>query len=115
ATEFGNVLFVWKTDSYKIQNLTGVEKIARKLRELLELRNLPRRWKLDVKAIKHKMKSDKKAAAEYGPFLQPTGGYYELFVQPNDRFLTTFDNRRLTDTRVDLGPAPDVQDESPVA
>jgi hypothetical protein len=115
STRYGDVLFEKKRETTKVIDTAGVEAVARKRGELLKLGTFSRVWKLDTKRFVKRFKADKVFARHYASFVEQTGGQDELFVRPNDRFIKKFDNDRLTDKRVPLGPAPDVQDESPDA
>jgi hypothetical protein len=116
ATTFGVVSFSKKPLSFKVTDPKGLEKLARKERRLNKLGKFVRTWKHNAKSIDTWLKADPEAAARYAAFVEKTGDYDELFVQPTDPYLTQFDPDQLTAKSVNLGPAPDdVKDESPDA
>lgn len=113
ATTFGIVSFTQKAEAYRVTDPKGFEKKARRERRLRELGNIVQTWKPNAKLINKWLQSNPAAAKRFGPFIEKVGGYDELFVQPNDAYLTDYDPNRLTVRSVNLGPAPeDVKDDN---
>lgn len=104
ATTFGIVSFTNKPLAYRVKDPKGFEQKARKERRLSLLGKFVRTWKPDAKKIDAWLKSDAKAAKRYGVFVEKVGDYDELFVKPNDAYLTSYDPNRLTAEKVNLGP-----------
>lgn len=117
ATAFGLVSLTWKPASFTITDPKGLEQQARKDGDLKRLGKFKRTWSPTAKLVIDMMKSDTKRAKRYGPYVQPTGGFDELFVQPNETYYTDYDPNQLTPKSVNLGQVTDdtSQDESPDA
>lgn len=115
-TNYGEVFFAKKKKSTSITDAKGLEKQARKDGNLRELGKFKRSWSpvltAVVKFIDTKPKSITK---KYEPFLAHDGDYDELSVRPNEPYIAEFDPDHLSVSKVNLGPAPDSQDESPDA
>lgn len=113
ATAFGSVSFAHKTEAYRVTDPKGFEQKARKERRLTLLGKFVRTWKPDAKKIDKWLRTDPYAVKRYEPFVEKVGGYDELFVQPNDVYLTDYDPNRLTARSVNLGPAlEDAKDDN---
>jgi len=116
ATTFGKVSFKRKAETTKIVDAAGFEQQARKDRNLTTLGSFVRTWKpLPIKDIKSWMKANPKAARRYAPFMETGGDYDELYVKPNEPYLTEHDPNQLTASSVNLGKVEVSQDESPDA
>lgn len=115
AARYGNVSFKKKAVSTKIVDPAGFERQARKDRLLTKLGKFVRTWKPDSKAAIAWLQANPVPATKYEPFLERDGGYDELFVRPNEPYLTEFDPNQLTVKAVNLGRTDNSQDESPDA
>lgn len=112
ATHFGKISFKKKAETTKVADPAGFEATARKDGTLTTLGSFTRTWKpFKIKDILAWMAANPKRAKKYQQFMEKNGGYDELFVKPNDPYLTDHDPNRLTVESVNLGEAKISQDE----
>lgn len=113
AMTYGKVAFKAKRLVFKIADKKAVEKLARKDGILNTVGKFERVWKPDAKALEAWLAANPGKAKKYAPFVEKTGGYDEVFAQPNGAYLTEFDPNRLTAEGIKLEkeePTSDIPD-----